>query len=130
MRARYCGAMPNIIEPESPPRTAHISLSEALAKGPPPPGNLAVPIFEHGSLTVELYTPQGSDPQQPHDRDEVYLVVRGQGTFFDGQRRHRVESGSFVFVGAGQPHRFEEFSSDIAIWVFFYGVKGGESARV
>lgn len=28
----------------------HVSLVEDLAKGPPPPGNLAVPIFSHGSL--------------------------------------------------------------------------------
>lgn len=118
--------MPNMIDPESPSRTAHVSLLEALAKGPPPPGNLAVPIFQHGTLDVELYTPQGSDPQKPHDRDEVYLVARGHGMFFDGQQRHRVEAGSFIFVAAGQPHRFEDFSSDIAIWVFFYGVKGGE----
>ena len=122
--------MPNLNDPESIPSTAHVSLLEALAKGPPPPGNLAVPIFQHGTLDVELYTPQGADPQKPHDRDEVYLVARGHGTFFDGERRHRVESGSFIFVAAGQPHRFEDFSSDIAIWVFFYGVNGGEKARV
>jgi len=48
-----------------------LSLSEALQKGPPPAGNLAVPIFSHGSLEVEMYSPKGHDPQQPHDRDEV-----------------------------------------------------------
>jgi mannose-6-phosphate isomerase-like protein (cupin superfamily) len=114
---------PNAVRP---PRTANVSLLDALTKGPPPPGNLAVPIFEHGTLTVEIYTPQGMDPQLPHDRDEVYFVARGHGMFFDGSGRHRVESGSFLFVAAGQPHRFEDFSSDIAIWVFFYGPAGGE----
>lgn len=40
--------------------TAHVrSLTDALAEGPPPEGNLAVPIFAHGSLEVELYTPAG-----------------------------------------------------------------------
>jgi mannose-6-phosphate isomerase-like protein (cupin superfamily) len=86
-----------------------------------------VPIFSHGSLVVELYTPVGHDPQHPHTRDEVYFVVRGSGQFFDGQRQHPVESGSFLFVPAGQPHRFEDFSADFTVWVAFYGPEGGES---
>lgn len=104
----------------------HISLSEALRKGPPPPGNLAVPIFSHGSLVVELYTPVGHDPQKPHTRDEIYFVTRGNGLFFDGQRRHSVEPGSFLFVPAGHEHRFEDFSKDFTVWVAFYGPEGGE----
>lgn len=105
----------------------HVSLADALSKGPPPPGNLAVPIFKHGSLEAELYTPKGNDPQQPHRRDEVYVVSRGTGVFFDGQHRHAVAPGSFLFVAAGQPHRFEAFSDDFAVWVFFYGPDGGEA---
>ena len=105
----------------------HVGFSEALAQGPPPSGNLAVPIFSHGSLEVELYTPKGHDAQKPHDRDEVYFVARGQGLFFDGTKQIPVEVGSFLFVPAGQPHRFENFSSDFAVWVVFYGPKGGES---
>jgi mannose-6-phosphate isomerase-like protein (cupin superfamily) len=107
-------------------RTLHVSFAQALAKGPPPAGNLAVPIFAHGSLEVELYAPKGQDPQKPHRRDEVYLVSRGTGKFFDGRHRHEVASGSFLFVAAGQPHRFEDFSEDFAAWVFFYGPDGGE----
>jgi mannose-6-phosphate isomerase-like protein (cupin superfamily) len=112
---------------DAPTRSAHVSLTEALAQGPPPAGNLAVPIFAHGSLEVEFYAPQGSDPQQPHGRDEVYFVARGSGVFFDGAARHRVAAGSFLFVAAGQPHRFEDFSADFAVWVIFYGPRGGES---
>lgn len=107
-------------------RVAHVSLAEALQKGPPPAGNLAVPIFSHGSLVVELYTPMGHDPQKPHTRDEVYFVMRGKGFFFDGERQHSVEAGSFLFVPAGQIHRFEDFSSDFTVWVVFYGPEGGE----
>jgi mannose-6-phosphate isomerase-like protein (cupin superfamily) len=107
-------------------RIAHVSLAEALRKGPPPAGNLAIPIFARGSLVVELYTPVGHDPQQPHTRDEVYFVVRGKGLFFDGEQRCSVESGSFLFVPAGQAHRFEAFSSDFAVWVIFHGPEGGE----
>ena len=104
-----------------------VTLKEALTKGPPPAGNLAVPIFAHGTLAVELYTPQGQDPQKPHTRDEIYFVTRGSGQLFDGKERQAVGPGAFIFVPAGQVHRFEDFSSDFTVWVAFYGPDGGES---
>lgn len=75
-----------------------------------------------------MYAPVDVDPQKPHDRDEVYVVARGSGLFFDGQTRRNVEAGAFLFVPAGQLHRFEDFSSDFACWVLFYGPIGGEEA--
>ncbi len=104
------------------------NLDEALGRGPPARGNLAVSIFRHGSLEAEMYTPTGTDPQTPHTRDEVYVVARGSGLFFDGTQRSEVEPGAFIFVPAGQEHRFEAFSRDFAVWVFFYGPEGGEHA--
>jgi len=110
------------------PHIVHVGLTDALSKGPPPAGNLAVPIFSHGSLVVELYTPVGHDPQKPHTRDEIYFVTRGHGFFFDGEGRQKVETGSFIFVPAGAVHRFENFSTDFVVWVAFYGPEGGENA--
>lgn len=107
--------------------TAHMSQEEALKKGPPPAGNLAVPIFSHGSLEVEWYRPKGHDLQKPHTRDEVYVIARGQGKFFNGTDRVAVQPGTFLFVAAGVEHRFEEFTDDFAVWVFFYGPEGGEA---
>ena len=75
-----------------------------------------------------MYRPEKIDPQTPHDRDEVYLVASGTSLFFDGDRRYPVEVGSFIFVAAGRPHRFEELSPDFACWVLFYGPRGGEGA--
>jgi len=109
-------------------KAIHVSLEDALRRGPPPKGNLAVPIFAHGSLEAELYTPVGEDRQRPHSRDEIYVVARGRALFFDGQARVPVTPGSFLFVPAGQIHRFEEFSEDFAVWVLFYGPEGGETA--
>lgn len=107
---------------------AHFSLADALRLGPPPSGNLAVPVFAHGSLVAELYTPQGQDPQTPHPRDEVYVVVRGSAVLVTGAgaERRPAASGGFLFVAAGLPHHFEEISLDFAVWVFFYGPDGGE----
>jgi len=108
-------------------RIFQTSLADALSLGPPPVGNLAIPVFSHGSLVVELYAPEGNDPQRPHARDEVYFVTRGEGRFFNGEQRFAVSAGSFIFVPAGQVHRFEDFSADFAVWVAFYGPDGGEA---
>lgn len=86
-----------------------------------------VELFAHGTLSVELYRPGDVDPQQPHDRDEVYVVVRGQGTFLHGEHRARVGPGDLLFVPAFLEHRFVEFTPDLTVWVLFYGPLGGEA---
>ena len=106
--------------------TMVVSLAEALELGPPPPGNLAVPVFGHGTLEVEMYSPPGVDRQQPHDRDEVYVVARGDADFACGESRVRVSPGALLFVAAGREHCFEAMSADFAVWVLFYGPVGGE----
>lgn len=87
-------------------------------------------LFEHGSLEVEVYAPRGSDPQEPHSRDEVYVVISGSGWFLNGDQRHRFKAGDLLFVPAGVVHRFEEFTDDFATWVMFYGPEGGEANGV
>ena len=107
--------------------TAHISLEEALARVPGPSGERSLAVFHHGSLVAKLYAPRGNDPQTPHTRDEVYVVAQGTGVFFDGSVRRAFEPGTFLFAAAGQPHRFEDFTDDFAVWVLFYGPEGGEA---
>jgi mannose-6-phosphate isomerase-like protein (cupin superfamily) len=84
--------------------------------------------FRHGTLRLGYYAPRGRDPQQPHDQDEVYIVMRGSGQFVNGDERHRFGPGDALFVPAGVEHRFEEFSEDLALWVIFYGSPGGEQS--
>ncbi|SDK97443.1 Cupin domain-containing protein [Catalinimonas alkaloidigena] len=84
-------------------------------------------FFEHGTLAVELYKPDGTDKQTPHDRDEVYLIASGHGTFVLEGDSTTIQTGDFLFVPAGAAHRFVEFSADFSTWVLFYGPSGGES---
>jgi mannose-6-phosphate isomerase-like protein (cupin superfamily) len=107
---------------------SHVTVAQGLARLPGPNGERYVELFRHGTLSVELCAPRGTDPQSPHTRDEVYVVVEGQGTFRNGAERHRFARGDVLFVAAGVEHRFEEFSDDLAVWVFFYGPEGGEPA--
>jgi len=108
--------------------TAHISLQEALARLGAAGEERSVSLFRHGTLQAKLYAPRGHDPQTPHRHDEIYVVAAGKGTFFDGKARRPFGPGDFLFVPAGRPHRFEDFSFDLAVWVFFYGPDGGEKA--
>ena len=85
-------------------------------------------LFNHGSLNIEIYKPEGVDPQQPHRRDEIYVIASGSGYFVNGESREKFERGEVLFVPAGVVHRFEDFTSDFSTWVFFYGPEGGESA--
>lgn len=85
-----------------------------------------IKLFEHGSLEVEIYRPVKVDRQQPHTRDEVYVILAGTGFFVNGDLRQPFEPGEVLFVPAGQVHRFEDFTDDFATWVFFYGPEGGE----
>jgi len=84
-------------------------------------GQRWITIFKHGALELEFYAPRGSDPQQPHTRDEVYFVVSGSGWFVRAGARQRFAPGEVLYVPAGVPHRFEQFSDDFAAWAIFSG---------
>ncbi|MBF8964087.1 cupin domain-containing protein [Pontibacter sp. FD36] len=86
----------------------------------------AVTLFEHGTLSLELYRPVGDDRQTPHERDEVYIVASGTGTFQMEEAEVRFQAGDFLFVPAGASHRFTEFTPDFSTWVLFYGPREGE----
>ena len=98
-------------------------------------------MLAHGSMELRWFVPKQHDPQTPHDRDELYIIVSGTGVFMraveslpfndsllpiQGEERVRFGPGDALFVAAGTVHRFEEFSEDFATWVVFYGPEGGE----
>ena len=91
------------------------------------PGARSALLAQRGSMKLRYYAPPGkTDPQTPHDQDELYIVVSGHGTFLAGDRRTPFGPGDVLFVAAGVVHRFESFSDDFATWVVFYGPPGGE----
>ena len=106
-----------------------LTVADALGRLPGPAGERYVELFQHGTLSVELYAPRGTDPQTPHTRDEVYVIVSGSGEFVNDGRRERFGPGDLLFVPAHVEHRFEHFTDDLAMWVVFYGPEGGEAPR-
>lgn len=108
------------------PTPFHLTVAQGLARMPGPDHDEYDVLLRHGTLEVGYYAPRGSDPQTPHSRDEVYIVMKGSGWFRNGSDRHRFEPGDLLFVPAKVEHRFEEFTDDLALWVMFYGPEGGE----
>lgn len=106
-----------------------VKLSEALGTIPTPKGQLFANLFRHGSVEVEIYAPRINDLQQPHTRDELYVVVSGSGWFINGDKRMQISIGDLLFAAAGEVHRFADFTSDFAVWVIFYGPEGGERGK-
>lgn len=104
-------------------RRATVAAARGLAI---PTDQIPALVLAQGSLMVEYYAPRGTDGQQPHTRDELYVIISGSGGFVNGEDRHAFGPGDVISVAAGVPHRFEDFSDDFATWVIFYGPQGGE----
>lgn len=105
-----------------------LKLADAQNAIPTRDGKLYDELFRHGTLTVEIYAPKGTDLQQPHTRDELYVVATGRGWFFIEGQRMEFGPGDALFAAAGEVHRFEDFTEDLLVWVVFYGPEGGERA--
>ncbi len=104
-----------------------VTVAEAMGLLPGAGGERFVKVLEHGTVEVEIYAPRGTDPQKPHTRDELYVVVAGTGEFVNGAERHPFGPGDVLFVPAGVEHRFEDFTDNLIVWVIFYGPEGGEA---
>jgi mannose-6-phosphate isomerase-like protein (cupin superfamily) len=110
------------------------------------PGHLSAILLQHGSMQLRWYAPSQADPQSPHDRDELYVVVAGSALFMrateampfgedegmalESCERVSVKAGDALFVPAGTQHRFEAMSPDFGTWLIFYGPEGGEPSAL
>jgi len=104
------------------------STVDEARRAPIPAGRASALLMSHGSMTLRFYAPRGTDPQQPHDQDELYIVAKGTGTFVCDDHRTPFQPGDVLFAAAHAVHRFEDFSDDFETWVVFYGPNGGEPA--
>ena len=91
-----------------------------------PEGEPFIDAFRHGTMSVEIFAPRGTDRQSPHEQDELYIVVTGFACFNHLGVLSNVCSGDAIFVAAGEAHHFLDMSDDFVTWVVFWGPKGGE----
>lgn len=77
-------------------------------------------VHESPGLEIGVYVlvaPE-ADRQQPHEDDEVYVVLEGTGTLEVEKERVDVREGQAVFVPAGADHRFVGYEQ-LAVLVVF-----------
>ena len=77
--------------------------------------------FDNAECLIEYWALRVPDTQGPHDRDEAYILIAGNGDFNMNGEERAVEVGDMIFVPAGTPHRFTRFSTDLAMWIVFFG---------
>src|SRR5712691_9567506 len=77
---------------------------------------LRVPAMSAGVYTLPA---GGTDPQKPHQQDEMYYVVRGRARMRVGLNDQPVGAGSVIFVAAEVEHRFHDIAEELIVLVFF-----------
>ena len=77
---------------------------------------LRIRNLEAGILRLR---PGEEDTQAPHDADELYFVVQGNGYLKVGNERKAVKSGSIVFVPAMMPHHFCD-NTDLLVVIYMF----------
>jgi len=77
-------------------------------------------VHESPGLELGVYVLAAPEPdrQQPHEDDEVYVVLEGTGTLEVEGERVDVREGQAVFVPAGADHRFVGYEQ-LAVLVVF-----------
>ncbi|MBA2920394.1 cupin domain-containing protein [Sphingomonas sp. MAH-20] len=111
---------------EAGERSGVITLAGLEAQVPGPNGERSALALKRGTLDVRLSVPLPPNVQTPHEQDEIYFVVRGNGVLVHEGRRTSFGPGDILFVAAGVSHHYADFGSDLALWRVFYGAAGGE----
>jgi quercetin dioxygenase-like cupin family protein len=85
--------------------------------------------FRVPDLSVGTYSVPagGTDDQEPHTEDEIYVIMAGTSGFESGGKRVEVGPGSVIFVPAREPHRFLDITADLAALVLFGPAEGSRS---
>ena len=83
-------------------------------------------VHDSPGLELGVYVLVAPEPdrQQPHEHDEVYLVLEGDGTLDVEGRSVDVAEGDAVFVEAGADHRFTAYEQLAVLVVFDKSSRG------
>ena len=71
-----------------------------------------------GVLSLE---PGEEDTQSPHESDEIYYVIEGDGFLRVNKKVHRVSAGRVFFVAGGAAHCFFGNSKKLVVLYVFGG---------
>ena len=77
---------------------------------------ISVPDLSGGLYVLEA---GATDPQSPHDEDELYIVMSGRATVSVAGEARPIARGSVIFVGAGVDHKFHDIEEHLVLLVMF-----------
>ncbi len=77
---------------------------------------LRVPTMSAGLYTLDA---GGTDLQQPHTEDEIYVVLKGRAQISVGDTDFPANAGDTIFVPAKLPHRFHSIIETLKVIVVF-----------
>jgi mannose-6-phosphate isomerase-like protein (cupin superfamily) len=85
--------------------------------------HLRVPDLSVGTYSIPA---GGTDDQEPHSEDEIYVITAGTAVFESTVTGERVPVGvgSVIWVPAGESHRFTDITEDLATVVIFAPAEG------
>lgn len=70
---------------------------------------------------VLVLQPGEEDTQEPHDSDEVYLVLSGDGYLKINNKDYEVSKDKLFFVGKDVEHYFHGNTKELKVLYFFGG---------
>ena len=70
---------------------------------------------------VLILKPGEEDTQEPHESDEVYFVLSGNGYLKIKNKNYKVSKERLFFVGKGVDHFFHSNTEDLKVLYFFGG---------
>jgi mannose-6-phosphate isomerase-like protein (cupin superfamily) len=83
--------------------------------------HLRVPGLSVGTYSIPA---GGRDDQTPHTEDEIYVVTAGRARMVADSGAGEVGAGDVIFVPAGEVHRFEDVTEDLAALAVFAPAEG------
>lgn len=77
-------------------------------------------VHESPGIEIGVYVLVAPEPdrQQPHEDDEVYVVIEGRGVLDVEDERVDLREGHAVFVPAGAEHRFSAYEHLVVLVIF------------
>lgn len=73
------------------------------------------------AVGVIFLKPGENDTQEPHDSDEIYYILDGNGFLQINDKSHRIKKEEIYFVAKDVPHHFYGNTKNLSVLYFFGG---------
>ena len=70
---------------------------------------------------ILILKPGEKDTQEPHESDEVYFIISGNGFLKIKNKDYEISKDKLFFVGKDVPHYFHSNTKELKVLYFFGG---------